>query len=118
MLLGGEGWLVYRKSKKNYRVLVCISIMTFAGAAGPLLNRVAAQGATAALQGTVTDMSGAAITEATIQVRNVGTGAAQSATTDAQGRFSVLDLAVGAYEVQALKTGFTAVVHKGITLNV
>ena len=51
-----------------------------------------------------------------VQVKNVGTGATQSLTTDAQGRFRVSDLGVGEYEVQASKTGFSTVVHKGITL--
>ena len=37
---------------------------------------------------------------------------------DAQGRYRVPELGVGQYEVQASKTGFSTVVHKGITLAV
>ncbi|HJT87448.1 MAG TPA: carboxypeptidase regulatory-like domain-containing protein [Bryobacteraceae bacterium] len=76
------------------------------------------QGSTATISGTVTDMSGAAIGEASIQVRNVGTGISQSVASNAQGRYQVPDLAIGVYDVQASKTGFQTVVHTGITLTV
>src|SRR4051812_11737143 len=46
-----------------------------------------AQGSTATLLGTVADMSGAAIPEATVEAKNVGTGAAQTVVADPQGRF-------------------------------
>ncbi len=80
--------------------------------------RLSAQVATATILGNVTDTSGAAIPEANVQVRNVGTGLIQTTTTDSQGRFHVPDLGIGDYEVQAGKTGFSTVVHKGITLTV
>jgi hypothetical protein len=82
------------------------------------IARLNAQGATATILGTVTDTSGAAIPEAAVQVKNVQTDVTQSATTDAQGRFRVSDLAVGEYEVQTSKSGFSTVVHRGITLAV
>ena len=77
-----------------------------------------AQGTTATILGTVTDTSGAAVTGAAVQVRNVGNGLTQSATSDAQGRYRVADLGVGEYEVQAGQTGFSTQLHKGITLTV
>jgi len=76
------------------------------------------QGSTATILGNVSDASGAAIPEASIQVKNVGTGATQVVPGDAQGRFRVPDLSVGEYEVQASKVGFSTLVHKGITLTV
>lgn len=82
------------------------------------VNRVEAQGTTATVLGTVTDSSGATIPEAMVQVKNAGTGVAQSVAADAQGRYRVPDLSVGDYEVQATKAGFSTVVHKGITLTV
>jgi len=89
-------------------------------AAGALLAaaQLGAQGTTATILGTVADASGAVIADAMVQVKNVGTGAIQSTTSDSQGRFSVADLGVGDYEVQASKDGFSTVVHKGITLTV
>ena len=77
-----------------------------------------AQGTTATILGTITDTSGAAVAGAAVQVRNVGTGSTQSVMSDAQGRYRVADLGVGEYEVQAGQTGFSTLVHKGITLTV
>ena len=74
--------------------------------------------ATANIIGTVTDSSGAAITDAAVQVRNVGTGITQAAVSDEQGRYRVPDLQIGDYEVQAAKAGFQTVVRRGVTLTV
>lgn len=82
------------------------------------LPRLAGQGATATIQGTVTDTTGAVIPEASIQIKNVGTGAILNSQSDPQGRFGVPDLGVGNYEAQASKMGFQTVVRKGITLTV
>jgi len=86
--------------------------------AGFGVRRLNGQAATATIQGIVTDQSGAAVPGATVQLKNTGTGAAQTTTSDAQGRFAVPDLAVGTYDVQASKMGFSTVVHRGITLAV
>jgi hypothetical protein len=96
----------------------CLAALLYVIAMCLTVSRVAGQGATGTILGTVTDMSGAFLPEASIQVRNAGTGAVQSVPSDSQGRFRVADLAVGEYEVQALKTGFSTVVRKGIVLNV
>ena len=81
-------------------------------------GRLAAQGTTAAVLGTVSDASGGSIPDASVVVTNVGTGIMQSATTDAQGRYSVPNLEIGDYQVEVSKDGFTTVVRKGITLTV
>jgi hypothetical protein len=83
-----------------------------------VVNRLDAQVSTATILGTVTDASGAAVADAAIQVKNVGTGVTQTSATDAAGRFNVPDLGIGDYEVQASKTGFSTVVHRGITLSI
>jgi hypothetical protein len=82
------------------------------------IQRLAAQGTTATILGTVTDSTGAAIPDAAVQVKNAGTGQTQSIQSDAQGRYRVADLAVGDYEVTASKAGFSTLLHKGITLTV
>lgn len=76
------------------------------------------QGASATIQGTVSDSSGATISDAAIQARNVSTGIAQSTATNNQGRFVLPDLGIGSYEVQASKAGFSTLLKKGITLTV
>ena len=80
--------------------------------------RLSGQGATARILGTITDMSGAAIPSAAVQVKNTGTGVSQSTTSNAEGRFNVPDLGVGDYEVQASKMGFATLIQKGIILTV
>jgi hypothetical protein len=80
-------------------------------------GRLSAQ-ATATITGTITDSSGAAIADAQVQVKNTGTGIAQNTVSDSQGRFRVPELIIGAYDVQATKTGFATVVRKGVTLTV
>jgi hypothetical protein len=92
--------------------------MVLLGVSGVGVTRLKAQAATATILGTVTDASGAAVPDAAVQVKNTGTGATQSTTSDAQGRFRLPELVVGNYDIQATKMGFSTVVHNGITLNV
>ncbi len=80
--------------------------------------RINAQGATAAVSGTVLDTSGAAIPAAAIEIRNTGTGVKRETTSDGQGRYSIPDLPIGDYQIQGAKMGFQTVVQKGITLDV
>ncbi len=101
---------------KSYTRLVC--------ALGALLlvfgigtGRLNAQ-ATAAISGTITDTSGAAMADAQVQARNTGTDITSSTTTDSQGRFRFPDLLIGNYDLIAQKMGFQTVTRRGITLTV
>jgi len=105
-------FLETRKGESLSIFMLCLLLTTVG------LVHLAAQGTTATILGTVTDMSGAAVPDATVQVRNTGTGATQSVASDNQGRFRVADLGVGQYDVQATKTGFSTLVRKEVTLNV
>ncbi|HWF11642.1 MAG TPA: TonB-dependent receptor [Bryobacteraceae bacterium] len=105
------------KSNCNGRkcVLSALSgvLLLFAAAATGLDAQVAAT-----ISGTVTDSSGAAVSGAKVDVTNTGTGITQNSATDAQGRYSVPELPVGDYRVQAAASGFQNMVHTGITLTV
>ncbi len=104
---------------KNLKISRNFALAVLLGICGAgTMSRLAGQGATATILGTVTDTSGAAIPEANVQVQNVGTGISESTVSDGQGRFRVPDLGVGDYQVQASKMGFSTVVHTGITLTV
>ena len=82
-------------------------------------SQLNAQGtAGASVLGTVTDSAGAVIPNASVRVRNVETDKAQQVTTDGQGRYTIADLPVGSYEVQASAQGFQTAVRRGITLTV
>ena len=96
---------------------VCSLVLTAGLLIGLANLRLAAQGTTGTVLGTVTDSSGGAVPEATIRVTNSGTNATQIVTSDAQGRYRVPDLPVGNYQVEAQKAGFQTVDHRGITLN-
>jgi hypothetical protein len=68
--------------------------------------------------GTVLDTSGAAVPQAQISVKNINTGELRSAVTDSGGRYSVLSLLTGRYEVQATATGFKSIVRTGINIEI
>lgn len=53
---------------------------------------------------------------ATVTVNNIETGALRSATTDDAGRYQIILLAVGEYEVTIAKRGFQEAVRSGIRL--
>jgi len=65
-----------------------------------------AQGDTGRLQGTITDPSGAALTSATVEVRNTGTGRSVTSTTNDLGYYSVSALPPGHYRIEVSATGF------------
>src|SRR5215469_9321824 len=70
----------------------------------------------ASMNGRILDTSGAAIPEAMVTVLSDETGATRTVTADNSGKYEVLSLPVGRYEVSAEKVGFKKSVQKGITL--
>ncbi len=103
------------KIRKLVSIFAMSGMLLFMGVPG--VQRLDAQ-ATAAISGTVTDSSGAAIGGATVQVKNTGTSLTETAISDELGRFRFPDLSIGEYVVQASNAGFQTVVHQGITLTV
>jgi len=73
---------------------------------------------TGTISGSVTDQSGGAIPGAAITIRNVETGVARNAVTNAVGRYEAVALPVGSYEVTATLAGFQTLVRSGINLTV
>jgi hypothetical protein len=72
----------------------------------------------ASLTGLITDPSGARVPSAAITVKNVETGAIRSTVSDDAGRYQVLALPVGEYEIRVSKTGFREQIRSGIHLAV
>ena len=103
-------------NSRNFR-LVCALALSVGLLVGVSDIRLAAQGTTGTILGTVTDASGGAVPEAMVTLTNTGTNATQTVTSDAQGRYRVPDLPVGQYQIETKKNGFEAVVHTGITLD-
>lgn len=70
----------------------------------------------ASIRGVVTDASGAPVGQAAVLVKNLETEAKRTSTTDDAGRYLVLALPVGWYEVRISKSGFQEAVQSGISL--
>src|SRR5215468_10196571 len=81
-------------------------------------NAVSAQVTTATIAGVVQDSSGAVIPGVSVAAKNLETGITRTATTDEGGRYTVPDLTLGNYEVEAQLPGFQTEVRSGITLTV
>jgi len=77
-----------------------------------------AQVAGATLSGEITDPSGASIANATVSIRNVGTGEVREVQSNGDGFYSAPNLLPGSYEVSASAEGFSKIVQRDITLNV
>jgi len=73
-----------------------------------------AQQTLGAINGTVTDASGAVVQNVAVKIRNVGTNLVIDAQTKDDGSFSVVDLPIGTYEVTFTKEGFQKQVYSQI----
>ena len=85
------------------RSALLMSILLAAGCFLSIQNQAAfAQTAvTGALSGVVADASGAVVPNATVTITNTGTGATQTVNTNAEGRYTMSNLAPGAYTISA-----------------
>src|SRR3984893_9911015 len=70
----------------------------------------------ASIKGIVTDPSGAPVPSAIVKTKNLETAAIRSGLTDDAGRYLVLSLPVGEYEVRVTKSGFQDAIRRGIHL--
>jgi len=72
----------------------------------------------ASLSGRIADQTGAAVSSATVTAENVETGVSRTALTDQSGRYRLLELQIGRYQIRASKGGFADAIRKGISLAV
>ena len=73
---------------------------------------------TATLVAVVQDEGGGRLAETTLTLTHVATGATRTATTGADGTATFSSLPVGAYELQASRSGFRPLVRSGLVLTV
>ena len=78
----------------------------------------AQQTATSQISGVVQDPSGAAIPGAEVRVTQTETGFSRTATTGADGSYTIPNLPVGPYRLQATSQGFSAYVQKNVHVEV
>ena len=86
--------------------------------AGLIAGSGNSQQVTGVIQGTVYDPSGAAVSAATVTVTQLETGFSRAAVSGGQGDFTLVELPIGHYRVQADAKGFQSVLQEGITLGV
>ena len=72
----------------------------------------------AQLRGVVSDPTGAAVANATVTIRNVGTNISSSVHTDAKGSYYFTGLAPTIYVVTAAASGFRSAERTGVVLAV
>jgi hypothetical protein len=77
-----------------------------------------AQQVTGVIRGTVYDPSGATVSAATLTITQIETGFTRTATSGARGDFTLVELPIGHYRVQAEAKGFQKFLQEGITLEV
>jgi len=73
---------------------------------------------TGVIQGTVVDESGAVVTGANVEVKNLDTNSTKSLTTTGDGRFVFLQLSPGRYIVTVSKQGFATLIQENLDLTV
>ncbi len=73
---------------------------------------------TGAIQGTITDQTGAAVPKASVTVENQSTGEQRTAVTDDTGRYLVASLPVGVYRVTVKAPGLQTTTASGLALEV
>ncbi|HZF39096.1 MAG TPA: carboxypeptidase regulatory-like domain-containing protein, partial [Blastocatellia bacterium] len=99
------------KSRIPSILLTCLLMMTAAATA-------LAQFDTAVVLGTVHDPNGAAISKATVTLKNIATGITATAQTDEDGNYQFFNVKIGAYQVAAEAQGFARAVADNIQVTV
>jgi Carboxypeptidase regulatory-like domain/TonB dependent receptor len=70
------------------------------------------------ISGTVTDTTGAVISDATVRVTNIATGVGRDYTTNAAGIYDTNSIVAGDYKITFSREGFTTLVRSSVTVNV
>ena len=73
---------------------------------------------TSQIRGTIQDPSGAAVAGAEVRLTETATGAVRTATSTADGSYTLPDLSVGTYRLEITKSGFSKYAQTGIELQV
>jgi len=95
---------------------ILFSLLVCALAAGPAFAQ--SQAANGAIEGTVTDSSGAVLPGVTITITNLGTGTERVVATNEKGLYRAPLLPLGTYKVVGELQGFKRFEQSGITLSV
>lgn len=75
-------------------------------------------GSTAQIAGIVTDTSGGVLPGVDVTATQTATGMSRTVVTDAQGKYTLTNLPIGPYRLEAKLSGFRSFVQTGLTLQV
>lgn len=108
-----------KRTGSNCLALPRLAVLVIALVGVVVLGSCPVQGqgfARAAIEGTVSDASGAAVPGAMVTVKHLETGLTRAVDADAAGNYRIEPLPVGEYELTAEKMGFQREVRRGINL--
>lgn len=103
-------------SQRALRMRLCsagFAVLAFATLLTAQTSRVAG-----AVQGTVIDQSGSAVTGATVTLRNPATNGTRTTSTDLSGFFRVAELPVGRYEAHIQAEGFSVYTNNAVVISI
>jgi len=83
----------------------------------PVIRPVAYTISSGSIAGTIKDVSGASIPNASVAATNIGTGVVRSTTSDSDGKFLITGLEAGNYKLRVSSTGFQDSVIDNIPVN-
>lgn len=79
-------------------------------------NLASAQSTTGAISGILSDERQGVIANANIVARNIATGETRNTTSDSEGRYRIVNLPVGSYEITVEARGFAKLLRQGVEL--
>lgn len=91
-----------------------VSFLVLLLSLAPAASMLRAQVLYGSLVGTVNDQSGAAIAKAQVRAVNPATGEIREAVTDAEGRYTIGNVAEGTYDIQFSASGFGQITKTGV----
>jgi hypothetical protein len=83
-----------------------------------MMQTVHAQTATATISGIIQDSTGAVLAGVTVTARSIETGRTRAITTDETGRYIIVGLEPGEYQVRAELTGFQTAVRDRVSATI
>src|SRR5499427_8597344 len=100
---------------KLVKILICLCACLFVWSGVTPAQGVGSSGS---ITGTVTDSSGAVITNATVTATDPQRGARRTSSTDSAGRYEINGLPVTTYSISAEHDGFQTAIMKNVILTV
>ncbi|HEX2443436.1 MAG TPA: TonB-dependent receptor [Vicinamibacterales bacterium] len=81
-----------------------------------MVSNLEAQTATGTLSGVIRDTTGAVMPGVAVTAKNAATGVSRTVASDAEGRYRIVNLEPGAYEVRAELAGFRTAATRGVAV--